>query len=282
MMESTNSCDAKIAYSDDEQMVVPVSCSNEITSVPSPEDDADTAHSDDEQMDVPVPSSNTITYVPSAEERRTNQTEHHSDSKSSLGSNRFLKLLIAAMVVAAVLVVGVVIGVTSAGDSNGQPSPSGQGNSNPRGSNPQRSIIDTRESSIDEVIAIMANLGVSTLVALQTSGSPQNRAAIWLAETDGANLAVPTDFDTGLVELYKYITRYVMVVFYYSTLGETAWDSQVGFMTSFDVCRWYEKFLSGNQPYRKGVACDQETGLIIGLGISKWMRKDGMSRVYVN
>jgi hypothetical protein len=250
-----------------------------------------TAHSDDEEMDVPVSSSNVSASVPSPEEMRTTVTVKH-DSKTSGGNSGFLKLLIAAVVIAAI-VVGVVIGVTSGGDSNDQPSPSLQGDSNtqgsnpqgsnpqgsnpqgsnPQGSNPQGSNTNTRKSSTDEVVAIMANLGVSTLVALQTAGTPQNRAAIWLAETDGANLAVPTDFDTGGVELYKYTTRYVMVVLYYSTGGDTTWQYQVGFMSSLDVCDWYGIFLNGSNAFLKGVNCDLQTGLITGLGISKWMRK---------
>jgi hypothetical protein len=242
-----------------------------------------TANSDDEEMDVPVSSSNVSASVPSPEEVRNSQTEHH-DSKTSGGSSRLLKLLIAAVVIAAV-VVGVVMGVNSGGDINDQPSPSVQGDSNPQGSNPQGSIPQgsiTRKSSAEEVIAVMANSDVSDLTVLQTAGTPQNRAAIWLAETDGANLAVPTDFGADGLELYKYTTRYVMVVLYYSTGGDTTWESQVGFMTSLDVCSWYAQFNNDVGTYRKGLLCDPETGLITGLGISKWMREDGMSRVYVN
>jgi hypothetical protein len=242
--------------------------------------DASFTDTDDEQMDVPVSSSNVSASVPSPEEMRTTVTMNR-DSKTSGGSSRFLKLLVAAVVIAAV-VVGVVIGVTSGGDSNDQPSPSVQGDSNPQVSNPQGSTTNTRKSSADEVIAIMANLGVSSLVALKTLGTPQNRAAFWLAETDGANLVIPTDFDTGGVELYKYTTRYAMAVLYYSTGGDTTWKDQVGFMSSLDVCEWYAIFLNGSNSYRKGVLCEPETGFITGLGISKWMGEHGMSRVYVN
>jgi hypothetical protein len=141
---------------------------------------------------------------------------------------------------------------------------------------------NTRNSSADEVVAIMASSGVSNLVALQTPGTPQNRAAIWLAETDGANLAVPTGFGADGLELYKYTMRYVMVVLYYSTGGDTTWESQVGFMTSLGVCSWHAQFNNDVGSYRNGLLCDPETGLITGLSISKWMREDGMSRVYVN
>jgi hypothetical protein len=217
---------------------------------------------DDEMMDVPVSSENVGASVPSPEEMRTTvHVRHHSEASGA--RKRFIKLVMVALIVAAV-VVAVAIGLSSSG---------GGSNKQRSSNNVQGGDSKARKSTADQVAALMASSGVSDVVALQTAGTPQNRAAFWLAGTDGANLAVPTDFGADGLALYKYTTRYVMVVLYYSTLGETAWDSQVGFMTSLDVCMWYSTFLSGNQPYRKGVVCDRETGLIIGLGISKWMRK---------
>jgi hypothetical protein len=112
----------------------------------------------------------------------------------------------------------------------------------------------------------MANSGVSDLTDLTTFGSPQSRAAIWMATEDEMNLPVPTGDG---VAAYKYLTRYVMTVLYYSTGGDTTWANQLDFLSSDDVCGWYGIFQPNTNPFRKGIVCDSVTGLIVGIGISK-------------
>jgi hypothetical protein len=45
--------------------------------------------------------------------------------------------------------------------------------------------------------------------------------------------------------------------------------NQLSFMTGSDVCNWYGIFQIAVSTYRKGVVCDSDTGLVVGLGISK-------------
>jgi hypothetical protein len=210
--------------------------------------DTDTIASevDEEFTDVPVAHSDVGASVPSPEEVRTTVNVHRGSS------GRFLKVVMALVVIACV-VIGVIIGVNIGGGGDSK-------------SKSSSTVSLERQSTAEEIIAYMANSGVSDLNALTTEGSPQNRAAIWMSEEDKVNLPVPTDDG---VEAYKYTTRYVMVVLYYSTGGDTTWVNQLGFMISDDVCDWFGIFAQGLIPYRKGIVCDSDTKLIVGLGISK-------------
>jgi hypothetical protein len=214
---------------------------------------ADTVNLEDEFTDVPVTSSDVGASLPSPDEVRTTVNMSHGSGRS--GNGRFLKIVIASLVLAAILV-GVIVGVSAGGSSNSAFSNLKQGDA---------ASDAPRKSTVDEIITYMANSGVSDLTALTTVGSPQSRAAAWMAEDDDANLPVPTA--DGEVA-YKYTTRYAMVVLYYSTGGDRTWASQLNFLTSADVCNWYGLFNTLN-PYRKGVVCDGDTGLIVGLGVSK-------------
>jgi hypothetical protein len=184
-------------------------------------------------------------------EVRTTVNVHRGSSGGRNG--RFLKIFVAALVIAGV-VVGVIFGVRAGG---------GGGKSS--SSSSQQGDSAVRNSTVDEIIRYMALSGVSDLIAMTTVGSPQSRAAAWMAEEDEANLPVPTA--DGEVA-YKYTMRYAMVVLYYSTGGDRTWANQLSFMTGADVCDWYGVFNTLN-PYRKGAICDQGTGLIVGVGISK-------------
>jgi hypothetical protein len=209
--------------------------------------DTDTVASDvdEEFTDVPVSGRDVGASVPSPEEARATADVHRGTS------GKFLKVVLAAGIIAA-LVIGVIVGINAGG-----------GNSSPSSS----SVSLERQSTTEEIIAYMANSGISDLNDLTTFGSPQARAAIWMATVDSVNLPIPTG--DGEVA-YKYLTRYVMTVLYYSTGGDTTWTNQLDFLSSDDVCGWYGIFASTSQsPYRKGIVCDSVTGSIVGIGISK-------------
>jgi hypothetical protein len=124
-----------------------------------------------------------------------------------------------------------------------------------------------RKSNVDQVITYMVNASVSDLTDLLTIGSPQNRAAIWMAEQDAADTAVPTSNTTAL-EGYNYMVRYVMAVFYYSTGGDN-WNVQYFSMTFAPVCDWNNVIDDGPNAYRQGIICDEKTDLVFGLDFGK-------------
>jgi hypothetical protein len=126
-----------------------------------------------------------------------------------------------------------------------------------------------RKSDIEDVVAYMVVSGVSTETSLRTTDTPQNLAARWLAFDDEANTAVPPVAITVL-EGYKYMTRYVLAVVYFSLGGEN-WNFQADFGTVEDICGWQKTQFDGNQFYRQGVLCDSKTGLIFALDLGTWI-----------
>lgn len=69
--------------------------------------------------------------------------------------------------------------------------------------------------------------------SLSTQGSPQFRAAEWMA-----------DIDPQLLPLQRggrFLQRYALIVFYYATQGAITWTHQLGFLTNTHECDWNYK-----------------------------------------
>jgi hypothetical protein len=236
---------------------------------------------------------------PSPEEVRTSVWADQGSSKGE--GKRYLKVALAAGVIIAILI-GVAVGVSSGGGgSNGGSDQSDSGflgdtegtstsNSTNNGSQPssentidggaganndtsQGTTVTTnptgRRSTFEAVLSYMIDSGVSDSTAFESFDTPQFRAATWLAEQDGANKAVPT---TGITSLsgYKYMTRYVMAVFFFSTDGIN-WDESLDFMTEKSVCDWRASFTNdaGQTYFLKGIVCESQANLITGLLLGK-------------
>jgi hypothetical protein len=124
-----------------------------------------------------------------------------------------------------------------------------------------------RQATVDGVISYISAAGISSNKALGNSGSPQHKAAEWLALHDGLNLAVPqsaTDTKVG----YDFVTRYVMAVNYFS-LGGGAWKNQFRFLSETPTCMWTGVLYDGDSFYRSGVMCDGD-GTINALYLGKY------------
>ncbi|CAB9511528.1 serine threonine-protein kinase BRI1-like [Seminavis robusta] len=106
----------------------------------------------------------------------------------------------------------------------------------------------------------LVDQGVSTLVDLETTGSPQNRALTFLAANDTLRLEPPQGgIDT--IEGYEFVTRYAFSVLFFSTLGPTAWLFDCNFLEPTSICFWYDilQYQDGSTELR-GVFCDQTSG----------------------
>lgn len=117
-----------------------------------------------------------------------------------------------------------------------------------------------RKSTINQVASYLTQQDVSSLQVLETDGTPQNRAMIWMAEQDGADWAVPSAAITSM-KGYQFATRYILAVFYYST-GGLNWEDQCTFLTATEVCDWHDVDVKG---VRQGVSCDNESGQVFAL-----------------
>lgn len=108
-----------------------------------------------------------------------------------------------------------------------------------------------RQSSVDAVTAYMVAQKVSDPSTFQDTQSAQYKAAQWLAETDGANLPVPTTSIAADSKAYRYMFRYVMALNYYA-LGGPAWTRQMNFLSDLDVCLWQSSTVDLNKPIPDG------------------------------
>jgi hypothetical protein len=77
----------------------------------------------------------------------------------------------------------------------------------------------------------------------------------WLADED------PAQLDIQETPLETFLERYALAVLFLGTSG-TSWDDSLGFLNSADVCEW-------NDNDMRGVYCDEETGSVIEVALSK-------------
>jgi hypothetical protein len=200
--------------------------------------------------DIPVSSPDLAVSAPSPEEMRAaeNQTRR---PRRSCNKSLWLGLLLVFAIALSLIIVMVVNGGGGIDDE----SPLGDED------------LDFRQSDVDKVITFMAQEGISDLTLLEQSGTPQNTAATWIAKQDEFDLAVPAD-DAAAIDRYKYITRYVLAVLYFST-GGGSWEHQIQFMTKTNVCDWNQRFSNGYTEYRKGVICDDISSRVYAIHLGK-------------
>ncbi len=65
---------------------------------------------------------------------------------------------------------------------------------------------------------------------LTTPGSPQNKAAIWIANEDRPHVTASTG--------RPFLERYVLAVLYFSLGGDTTWGDSLNFLQPGHVCNW--------------------------------------------
>lgn len=109
----------------------------------------------------------------------------------------------------------------------------------------------TPSSRVSQVIHLLVEAGVSAIADMETAGSPQQQAVLWVADLDEAPVA--------LVEQNALIERYALTVLYYSTEGPK-WPHQLSFLTANPTCNWYiNGFASDQITARKyGVSCSKD------------------------
>lgn len=74
----------------------------------------------------------------------------------------------------------------------------------------KRGVSAPRAASPASVVDFLAESGISTSNDLSNEGTPQERAARWLAESDPANIPVPVE-SSPEHEKYRYLVRYVQL-----------------------------------------------------------------------
>lgn len=156
-------------------------------------------------------------------------------------------------VLLAAAVVGLSVGLTVDKRNN---SYGGQSSGSP--------LFDKRTLSIEKYLL---QHKVSTGEAFQDPKSPQARALNFMANADKMKMKVPRG-DLKSKEGYRFITRYIMALFYYATNG-ARWNYDLLFLSDHDTCDWFEVFAP---PLGQvGVLCNKNTNEIIGISMSKFI-----------
>lgn len=79
--------------------------------------------------------------------------------------------------------------------------------------------------------------GVSDPDLMSTEGTPQYEAVQWMIHTDRTKVPHPSSSDH---EKYRFISRYVMALIYFS-LGGPTWFVQLNWLSKKDFCAWQER-----------------------------------------
>lgn len=107
------------------------------------------------------------------------------------------------------------------------------------------------QRTVDYLVAV----GVSARTELETTGTPQNRAANWIADEDEYQMDIPLDENAGTLTPHtRFTERYALAVLYFETIG-ASWKYQLRFLEPIDHCDWYQDFVtSSGNIVRQGVA----------------------------
>lgn len=177
--------------------------------------------------------------LPSAEEIRATVTPHRKTQ------NKALILLIVGSVALLALIIGLPVGLNHRNSSGGYESSNVEGSQG----------VVSRKATVAQVIQYLLDNRISSSNDISRANSPQSKAIVWIAETDGMNLQVPQYWDASYVE------RYVLALIYFATGGDT-WMYQMNWLSGRDVCEWNGilQNLNNLQVFYVGILCDTQTG----------------------
>eukprot|EP00526_Cylindrotheca_closterium_P029314 CAMPEP_0113653814 /NCGR_PEP_ID=MMETSP0017_2-20120614/28799_1 /TAXON_ID=2856 /ORGANISM="Cylindrotheca closterium" /LENGTH=747 /DNA_ID=CAMNT_0000566871 /DNA_START=47 /DNA_END=2290 /DNA_ORIENTATION=+ /assembly_acc=CAM_ASM_000147 len=114
--------------------------------------------------------------------------------------------------------------------------------------------VDEHDDRTREVYDFLTSNDVSTVDDLAKTGSPQYRAARWIANYDTERVDIPFQDE----DPRRFNQRYSLAVLYYA-LGGDNWATQLNFLASDHECGWNEEIPDENKEvYAVGVSCNSE------------------------
>ena len=123
--------------------------------------------------------------------------------------------------------------------------------------------------------AFLLTTGVSSEDDLKRSGSPQHLALKWISKEDSLRVPIPSNpEDLGTYKAQKFVQRYALATFYYSTEGDS-WFYPFSFLSGKDECEWYEIHTEGEEVYFWGAHC--EGGTDEGTVSQIWLPNNDMA-----
>ena len=153
-----------------------------------------------------------VADLPTAEEVR-NDPGH---TPGGWWTKKKIMIVSGVIIVLLAIIIGVSVGVSNKNKNEETPS--------------SAAISDEAQRvRLSSVASFLIDEGISFEDAVTTAGSPQNRAASFMAIEDVAQLEVPLSKADPLA--FKFIQRYALATFYYAFGGES-WDFSMNFLRS--------------------------------------------------
>jgi hypothetical protein len=138
-----------------------------------------------------------------------------------------LALFVIIVGLAVILAVGLGVGLTNKKGSNSASSKNPQSPSAPP--TPLHSDAPQQVDRLSAVIDFLELHNISSPASLSVIGSPQYKAALWIANDD------PLQLNSTLQSTF--LQRYVLVVIYYAFNGEK-WNRTLGWLRGDSECSW--------------------------------------------
>jgi hypothetical protein len=124
-------------------------------------------------------------------------------------------------------------------------------------------LIEEKEASRkDKVVYFLVDNRISMLGDLETPGSPQNKAAAWIADQD--KLRVPISMGRSFLD------RYTLAVLFFALGGDETWPDNLNFLSPDHVCQWMKQY---ETPLRNDLTagvhgCQKIDGELVPVGIA--------------
>ena len=156
----------------------------------------------------------------------------------------------------AALVIAVLVGATF-GIRHALENKSNRESNHSKGKGPTLTIVNKDPKRLQDVLDFLAGSDISTAADLEDSNSAAHHAAIWIAQQDALQYAIPSHPSDSST---RFLQRYVLAVLYFTTAG-TPWENNPGFLSDTDECGWSEAF--DVEEYlapeiSMGVSCNQQ------------------------
>lgn len=119
-------------------------------------------------------------------------------------------------------------------------------------------LIDQTKSREAHVMTFISNHEISKLEDLTKPGTPQNKAARWIADSDGLHVKISTG--------RSFLDRYALAVLFYALGGDGTWPSDLNFLSREHVCHWTKT--TSNELTAGVSGCKNIDGEMVPVGIA--------------
>jgi hypothetical protein len=123
-------------------------------------------------------------------------------------------------------------------------------------------LIEGGKPRVEDVIDFLSKNDISKLGDLKNPGTPQYRAARWIADEDLQRVPISMK--------RSFLDRYVLAVLFYALGGDKTWPSDLDFLSPTHVCQWVQSTSNqlGNDLTAGVHGCKTIDGELVPIGIA--------------